>query len=67
MHLDALGAGFNSLIVPLRNCFSITRSDTAALPFLPKAIDENTGGALVVRAIDGSSDVTFTNVRNGPI
>jgi hypothetical protein len=67
MHLDAFGAAFDSLTVPVRNCYSINRSNTAALPFLPKAIYEDTGGALVVRVIDGSSDVTFTNVANGTI
>ena len=37
------------------------------LPFLPKAVYVGTSGTLVVRAIDGSADVTFTNVANGTI
>lgn len=67
MPLDTFGAVLDSLIAPARNCFSITPNDTAELPFLPKAIYVGTGGTLVVRAIDGSSDVTFTNVANGTI
>jgi hypothetical protein len=67
MPLDTFGAVLDSLIAPARNCFSITPNDTAALPFVPKAIYVGTGGSLVVRAIDGSSDVTFTNVPNGSI
>ena len=67
MPLDTFGAVLDSLIAPARNCFSITPNDTAVLPFLPKAVYVGTSGTLVVRAIDGSADVTFTNVANGTI
>jgi hypothetical protein len=67
MSLDTFGAVLDSLIAPARNCFSITPNDNVVLPFLPKAIYVGTGGTLVLRAIDGSSDVTFTNVANGTI
>lgn len=67
MPLDTFNAVLDSLTAPSRNCFSITQSDAAALPFLPKAIYVGTGGNLVVRAIDGSSDVRFTNVASGTI
>jgi len=67
MPLDNFSAVLDSLTAPARNCFSITPNNTEALPFLPKAIYVGTGGNLVVRAIDGGSDVTFTNVANGTI
>jgi hypothetical protein len=67
MPLDTFGTALDSLVAPARNCFSITPNDTAALPFVPKAIYIGTGGNLVIRAIDSSSDVTFTNVPNGTI
>jgi len=67
MTLDNFGSVLDSLIAPARNCFSITPNDTVMLPVLPKAIYVGTGGNVVVRAIDGSSDVTFANVPSGSI
>ena len=67
MLLDTFGAILLSLIAPARNCLSITPNDNAVVPFLPKAIYVGTTGAFAVRAIDGSSDVTFINVANGTI
>jgi hypothetical protein len=67
MPLDTFGAVLDSLIAPARNCFSITPDDTAALSVVPKAIYIGTGGNLVIRAIDGTSDVTFANVASGTI
>lgn len=67
MSLDNFGSVLDSLIAPARNCFSITPNNAATLPVLPKAIYVGTGGSLVVRAVDGTSDVTFINVASGSI
>lgn len=67
MPFDTFSTVIDSLVAPARNCFSITPNDTAILPSLPKAIYVGTGGNLVVRAVDGTADVTFTNVANGTI
>jgi len=67
MTLDPFSTVIDNLIAPARNCFSITPSDSAVLPFLPKAIYVGTGGNLKVRAVDGTGDVTFANVANGTI
>lgn len=65
MPLDNFSTVIDSLIAPARNCFSIIPNDTALLPFLPKAVYVGNGGNLVVRAIDATSDVTFSNIANG--
>lgn len=67
MPLDNFSAALDSLIAPARNCFPITPHDITALPLLPKALYVGNGGNLVVRAIDGTSDVTFANVASGSI
>lgn len=67
MPLDNFSSVLDSIIAPARNCFAITPNDTAQLSILPKAIYVGTGGNLVVRAVDGDSDVTFTNVANGSL
>lgn len=65
MPADNFDAAVDSVIAPARNCFSITPGDGTVLPVVPKAIYVGNGGDVVVRAIDSTADVKFTNVPNG--
>ena len=67
MSSDKFNATVDSVIAPARNCFSITPGDNGVLPVLPKALYVGGDGDIVVRAVDGSSDVKFANVRSGTI
>ncbi len=67
MPSDKFDAAVDSVIAPARNCFSITPSDIGELAVLPKAIYVGNDGDITVRAVDGGSDVKFTNVRSGTI
>lgn len=67
MPFDTFDSALDSLIAPARNAFPITPDDLAALPSLPKAIYVGSGGNVVLRAVDGSQDVTFFGVASGSI
>jgi hypothetical protein len=67
MPADQFDTAADSLIAPARKCFPIIPSNTAELPVLPKAIYVGSGGSIVLRAIDSTQDVTFTNVPSGTI
>lgn len=67
MTIDKFKSAVDSVISPARNCFSITPSDDRVLDVLPKALYVGGDGDIVVRSVDGSSDVKFANVRSGTI
>jgi hypothetical protein len=67
MPFDNFDSALDSLIAPARNCFPITPNDTANLVSLPKALYIGSGGNLVIRAVDGTQDVTFANLASGTI
>lgn len=67
MPLDTFGKTLDKLSICRCNCFSITPHDNAVPPFLSQAVYVSTGRALLVRAFDGSFDVTLTNVANAMI
>ena len=57
----------NSITSPAADCFAIQPSDTQDLPSATKAIYVGTGGDIVLRAVNGSADVTFANTISGSI
>lgn len=44
---------------PARDAFLVIPHDTVALPRLPKALLIGVAGALTLRAVDGTADVSF--------
>ena len=57
----------DSVMAPARAPFAITPHDSSGLPTIPKAIYIGTGGTLVLRGIDGTTDVTFVNLGDGQV
>lgn len=62
---DTFHAYNPSLDSPAENHFEITPSDTADLPFRPRALRIDTGGTIVMRD-DAQQDVSYT-VADGEI
>lgn len=62
---DPFAALNDSAATPSRAPYAVTPSDAAMLPMVPKALFVGTGGTIVLRGIDGASDVTFRNVASG--
>ena len=52
---------------PAEDCFAIAPSDTAELARAPKALFVGEGGDVVLRPLNGTSDVTFRNVAAGSV
>ena len=54
---------------PSRFAYPVTLSDTIELPRLPRSIRigtvPNGGGTVKLRSVDGTEDVTYTNVAAG--
>lgn len=67
MTFDPFSGTADSLTAPARNPFAIVPHATDDLPVCPKAIYVGTGGTVVLRAVDGETDVTFVNVPSGSI
>lgn len=65
--LDQFQSAGDALLAPARAPFTIVPDDTAPLPTLPKAIYVGTGGALVLRGVDATADVTLKNVAAGQV
>jgi hypothetical protein len=64
---DSFSSYTDSPIAPASSCFAIVPSDTEELPRATKALYIGTGGTVVLRSLNGSEDVTFTNVPSGGI
>lgn len=67
MPTDTFASFTPSLNDPARGGFAISPSDTTALAVLPRALFVGTGGTLVVRPIDGATDLTFRNLVAGQV
>lgn len=67
MFQDKFDTVADSLIAPAMDCFAINPDDSADISQATKAIYVGTGGDIVLRAIDSTSDVTFRNVIGGSI
>ena len=67
--VDFFASNSEGLDSPADNYYAITPSDSADLPFRPRAIYVGTGGNLVLREQQGGGGtaVTFTNVPNGAV
>ncbi|RDE05297.1 spike base protein, RCAP_Rcc01079 family [Sphingomonas aracearum] len=65
--IDSFSAFADSANSPSRAPFAIVPSDSVSLPACPKAIYVGTGGALVLRGVDGEADVRFANVPSGAV
>lgn len=52
-------------MTPASRCFAITPHDTAELEFVTKAIYVGSTGDLILRPVNGDSDVLFRNVPGG--
>ena len=52
---------------PALNCFAITPDDAAELALVTKAIYVGEAGDVVLRSVQGNTDVTFRNVPEGYI
>lgn len=57
----------DSLSLPARTAFGITPHATNEIDPLPKAIFVGTGGNIMLRAVDSTTDVLFKNVSSGQI
>lgn len=67
MPKDNFGSSSDSLIAPANDAFEITPDDVQDLEAVTKAIYIGTGGDVVVRLLEGSSDITFANLQDGSI
>jgi hypothetical protein len=67
MTLDSFTTSADSVLASARAPFAIQPHDSDELPVLPKAIYVGTGGTVVLRGVDGASDVTFRNVPSGGV
>lgn len=67
MAIDDFGNHAPTVSGPSRRPFTVTPHDTNELTFLPKALYVGTGGTVILRGVDGATDVTFVNVANGQI
>lgn len=47
--------------------FAVVPSDSVELPTIPKGLYVGTGGAVVLRGVNGAADVTFKNVASGQV
>ena len=57
--------GIDNVSAPARVTYDVVPSDTKDLPLLPKAIYVGTGGNMVLRAVNGTSDTLFKNLPSG--
>ena len=64
---DRFSAHSDLTNAPSRAPFPVTPHDSAELSTLPKALYVGTGGTVVLRGVDGTSDVTFRNIANGQV
>jgi len=67
MPSDNFSAYADSPTAPAGNCFTIVPADGAEVAVVTKAVYVGSAGDIVLRAINGSSDVTFKNVPAGSI
>ncbi|MEE4451348.1 spike base protein, RCAP_Rcc01079 family [Novosphingobium resinovorum] len=52
----------DAAFAPSRAPYTIVPSDAEALTLVPKGIYVGTGGDIVLRGVDGTSDVTYRNL-----
>ena len=67
MTTDLFSSAADSPIAPAERCFSVTPSDTEALPFATKALFVGTGGDVTLRSVNGAEDVTFRNLPDAAV
>ncbi|WP_086738198.1 spike base protein, RCAP_Rcc01079 family [Erythrobacter colymbi] len=65
--MDQFENSGDSLIAPAKDAFDIVPSDSTPLPVATKAIYVGTGGHLVLRTVDGKTDIRLANISNGAI
>ena len=58
--IDPHAGSGDGLGTPARRALAVTPHDTDALPILAKALWVGTAGSVVLRAVDGATDVSFT-------
>lgn len=63
---DRFEDSLDGVTSPARDAFAVVPHDSAALSRLPKALWIGAGGALVLRAVDATADVTLA-VASGQI
>ena len=64
---DPFSNSADAVSAPARDAVAVTPSDDVALTDCPKALYVGTGGSIVMRGIDGSSDQIWANVPSGAI
>lgn len=57
----------DSVSSPARNCVAVVPNDANDLSVVTKALYVGTGGNIVVRTVDATADVTFSNVPTGTV
>lgn len=67
MPLDPFKQSSDTAGAPSGAPFAVVPSDNIELPTIPKALYIGTGGAVVLRGVNGAADVTFKNVASGQI
>lgn len=67
MPKDNFQTSSDSLIAPANAAFMITPDDVNELSDVTKALYIGTGGDIVLRPQQGTSDVTFRNLQSGSI
>lgn len=67
MPSDSFAQFSDSVIAPACAPFPVAPSDSTPLPVVPKALYVGTAGDVVLRGVNGTSDVTFRNVAAGQV
>lgn len=67
MATDMMALNSDTASGPSRTPFAVIPHDSNELSVLPKALYIGTGGDVVLRGVDGTTDVTFRNVGDGQI
>ena len=67
MPRDNFTSSSDSLIAPANSAFEVTPHDTQELTAVTKAVFIGGAGDLVVRLLEGTSDVTFRGLASGSV
>ena len=64
---DPFASVNDGLLAASREPYAVVPHDVDPLPVVPKAIYVGSGGHVVVRGVDATTDVVFANVPTGAI
>jgi len=67
MTTDLFAAAADSPMAPAERCFTVSPSDSLALPIATKALFVGTGGDVKLRSVNSSEDVVFRNLPDAAV